>query len=564
MSRALTRRRFRSAAAGYTAARFLPRYTLPAGVTYNPLTGLCEGQSWSTGYLPIANEVLLTDQGSAAANRTLLQDTITNANTDAVRIRLAPVSTNWGTNLTIPNRARVGLGMVIEPASVMDAGFAVAEGARVGSGTAGLAPFRATSQTVPVFFFESGLGKVRFVGLDVTWDETFAATLPNVGAGSGTPGINGFFSCYFADEATTEIVIDRCRVRGATGKRTLRGTRLHANRLAILGSRFSEFHDHTIDSQCVTIVRNTRDLIFDNNYFAAAYGEAVILGGGDVAETTERAVTGAILRRNTFDYPYRAQGWPTKNLVETKGAERVVIEGNVFSNYFAGDGFEFGNQFFSIVLKSPHWRVRDWTIRANRFVNCAQWLSVQTEGGSVAGGIDRLELAHNAFLAPTSDVTGARDHMVQLTATGDVDTAGEQLRDFSIRENTVRGVAGGNTFRRFMQDSHGLTATRWAIENNILALDAAPYNGAYYSVPGSIDNTAGATWAARAKADSYWGGNVVSHVTGGQVVPDDIAVASVAELNLDAALRPTSGVTAGKGADIDLIAAAIGSGGGAA
>jgi hypothetical protein len=569
--RSLLRRRARSALAAYAAARFVPRYGGPAGWAYNPATGLHDPVSaWSTGYLPIANEVLLTDQGSSAANGALFQTTVLNANTDAVRIRCAPVTTDWGTGHTIPNRARVGLGMVIEPASVKDNGFAIAEGGRVGSATTGLVPFRATSETVPVFFFEPGpVGKVRFLGSDVTWDATFAASLPNVGVAGGTPGINGFFSCYFADEATSDIVIDRCRVQGATGKRTLRGTRLHANRLAILGSYFQHFHDHTIDSQCVLIERNTRDVVIDNTYMAAAYGQALFIGGGTGALDATRAVTGVVVRRNTLDYPiaYRTNGWPTKALFESKGFEDALLEGNVLSGYFAGAGFEFGNIFHPVVLKSAHWRVRNVTLRANRLVNCSAFLNVQTEGDNntagASAGVSRLDVSHNAMLAPVVSMTGGYQWPVLLTDIANANLPAEFLQEWSLRENTIRHGFTGGANAAFMFDAIQSEAIGWNAENNIIAAEPSGTPDTYYNRPGGTALTAAVNYAAKPKSGSVWGGNVVV-ASGGAVIPGDIAVATVAALNLDASLRPTSGVALGKGADIDLIAAAIGSGGGAA
>jgi len=569
MIRSLLRRRVRAALAAYASARYVPRYTLPAGVTFNPATGLCEGQPWATGYLPIANEVLLADQGSRSANQSLLQTTITNADTDAVRIRLAPVSTDWGTGYTIPNRARVGLGMVIEPASVKDGTFAVAEGARVGTGTAGLAPFRATVFNVPIFQPESGIGKVRLVGLDLTWDAAFAATLDNVGTGSGTPGIFGFITCFFADQATTEFAVDRCRVRGATGKRTLRGMRLHADKLAILGSYFADFHDHTTDSQCVLIEQNTRNVVLDNNYFAAAYGESVFIGGGGSTLIDSKAVKDVVLRRNRFDYPttYRTNSWPTKNLFETKGAERVLLEGNVFSNFFAGASFEFGNQYHAITLKTSQWRMLDWTVRANRFENCIAWLNLKNEGDNNAAGagagISRLDVAHNAVLAPTGDVSNGYQFQVLLNDLANADMTAEFLQEWSLRENTVRCGFGGGANASFFFDEISRTALNWNIENNIIAAESTGTPNTYYNVPAGSANSAATNYAARTKSGGTWSGNVVSNASGGSVIAGDTAVASVAALDLDSALRPNGGSPAlGKGADINLIAAAIGSGGG--
>lgn len=574
MGSRLLRRRVRALLAAYASARYVPRYTLPTGWAYNSATGLVERTTaWNPAYQVAANEVLLTDQGSRSSNESLLQTTVTNAGSDAARVRLAPVSTDWGASaLTIPNHNRSGVGLVIEPATVKDGTFPVAEGARVSAATSGLAPLRVNALNIPAIDLVSGTSKVRLVGLDITWDSAFAASsLSNVGTGTGTPGVFGFVTCFFGGAFVNEFIMDRCRVRGATGKRTLRLVRLHADKYALLGCYFADAHDHTTDSQCVVVDNNTRNGIFDNNYFAAAYGEALFIGGGGSTLADSTAMKDMVVRRNTFDYPaaYRTNGWPTKNLFETKGGERVLLEGNVFSNFFAGASFEFGNQYHPVTLKTSQWRMRDWTFRLNRFVNCSTFLNLKNEGDNntegAGAGISRLEVAHNVVLAPTGDVSGGYQFFNLMNDLGNADLPAEFLQEWSMRENTFRCGFGGGANASFFFDEISRNADRWSIENNIIASEAAGTPNTYYNVPAGSANTAAVNYAARTKSGGAWSGNAVANVSGASVIPGDTAYASVAALDLDANLKPnpTSPVL-GKGADIDLVAAAIGTGGGGA
>jgi hypothetical protein len=568
MSRALLRRRVRGVLAAYAAARFVPRYGLPSGVTYNPATGLCEGQPFSTSYLVVANEVTLTHPGTVGAAQTLLQDAITAAGTTATRIRLT--AGNWGTGYTIPAAARAGAGLVIEDVRVGDGTFPVAEGGRVGRATSLPVVFSlAGNEVTPCFQLGSGTGRVRFVGLDFRHDPTYAATLANVGAAGAIGTTVGYVACFFGTEASTDVVIDRCRALGPTGKRSRRGFWLHGQRIGYVGNYIADFYDHTQDTQCILVTRNTDGMVVDNNYLACAYGQPLFFGGGDSAQTLAQSTKNVTVRRNTLDYPatYRTNGWPPKAMLETKGSESVLVEGNAFSNHFAGTAFEFGNQFHPVVIKSAHWRVQNWTLRANRFANCAAWLNVQTEGDNntagASAGVSRLDVLHNAMLAPTGDVTGGYQWPTLLTDIANADLPAEFLQEWSLRENTIRHGFTGGANAAWMFDAIQSEAIGWNIENNIVAAEASGTPDTYYNRPGGTAFTAATNYAAKTKSGSVWGGNVVV-ASGGAVIPGDIAVANVAALNLDASLRPTSGAAVGKGADIDLITAAIGSGGGAA
>jgi hypothetical protein len=558
-------------AGAFSGSGYTPLYTAPDGWQYNPATGILQRVSgWNLGYPIIANELLLTDQGSTAANQSLFQTTLTNAANDQLRLRLGPLSggRSWGTGHTIPTRGRTGLGLVIEPAGVKDGSFPIGPNARVSPSTPGFAPFRATAANVPCLQFESGPQTVRIIGCDITWDPSFAATLDNVGSGTGTPGIFGFVTCFFGDQRADNVCLQGNYIHGATGKRTLRLTRLHGYNLGFLNNYFADAHDHTTDSQCVLIEQNTRDAVIRNNHFEGAYGEHLFVGGGGDTLTSARAVRNVAIVGNSFVWPsaYRTAGWLNKCFLESKGMEFALIQGNDFDGYFAGPASTLGNQYHAVTWKTSQWLLRNLTMRANRFRNCIGWFNLKNEGDNNAegagAGISRVEISHNAVYAPTLDYSAGYQFQILINDLANANLPAEFLKQWTLRRNTVRTGFSNGANASFFFDEIQQIAEDWNVTDNIIAAEPNGTPNTYYNRPAGSTNTAAVNYAARSKTGGSWTGNVVSNASAGAVIPGDTAVANVAALNLDAQLRAGAGPAFGKGADIDVMLAAISDGGG--
>jgi hypothetical protein len=561
MSRALLRRRVRVLSGGggeppltgdfSSAYRYVPRWTLPTGVTYNPATGLCEGLPMATSYTPSGNEVLLTDQGSATANRSLLQTTITNAGSDAVRIRLAPVTTHWGDELYAPNASRVGVGMSIEAAGVKDGSIGTG---RVTTGTSGLAPFRfakthawgsppdGNADNRGVFHLQGA--NVRLVGLDLAYDATWAATLANL---TGTPGAErgsagGLIGWYSGSGSTypDRMIVDRCRVQGAEQKPLLRAIYVNGTNIAVLNSWIDNVHYRGNDSQGFLSTDGAGPYVLDDNYMALAFGENWMIGGGQVSSVGTMP-SNIVIRRNHFDFPARfaSRGYQSKNLSEFKVGDTALYERNLLTGYI-GDGYD--GQFFALVLKNvaqngagadPFNRLRNVTVRLNEIRDCEQALSIAGDF-EVDNGTEQIDVSHNRMSFTNYTVPGSirRGWMTQVSMSGSTDA--RRQKRISIHHNTIGAPRCSNTFTRILQDTSANTETRvigLKVQGNLMvynesgALPEAP--GGYYGRDGDGFNAQTSLNLITDKVDFAWGNNgIVGAVPGGALVTGDVSYAT--------------------------------------
>lgn len=587
---ALARRRIRTSAGVITPPlsgdyssgyRFLPRFTPIAGRSYNATTGRMNGAPWTVGYLVVANEVLLTSQGSTEDNHTALQNAVTLAASDAVRIRLAPLPAgqSWGDMIRLPDHVHVGAGMVIEPASVKDGTFATAEGSRVTSRT-GLAPLRfahggwgianpnGNPETRAAISLQGSVGNVRLLGLHLAFDGAFAATLPDVVpvSGGSAPNVSansrsGLISSIL-DEVPRgtpdRIIIDRCFVEGAESKPLLRGTFINGTHIAILGSWYDNIHYRGNDSQCFLSTDGAGPYWIDNNYLAQAFGESVMWGGGATASAA--TIPGNILvTRNWFDNPqrFRDRGYDQKNLLEFKTADGAEVSANRFTDYRA-TGYD--GQYACIAVKAitqgngpDFWnQTRNVMIRGNEFDNCRALLSISGDKDTATptnpnplqpdAGTNRVEFAHNrSFYSAYETYAAVPTFAIFTNMQRNGGTEAQRQRDLHIHHNDIVGPASGDQYRKFVFEADGgeVRVVGRKMQGNLMAYDtragaASQYYEGTYFVRNALAWNAKANWDAYTdKVDCDWSFNAV--VGSGVAIPPAFMIPSDIEFATQAA-----------------------------
>lgn len=457
--------------------RYVPIFPLPLGVTYNSATGRCEGYSWSPSYTPSGNEVLLADQGSTAANRLLLQTTIDNAGSDAVRIRLGPLAAgrHWGDEVVLPTHDRVGVGMSIEAAGVKDGSVGPN---RVTRTTAGLAPFRfakthpwgsppaGNAELRSVIRMTSG-SNVRLVGLDIQYDATWAATLANLTTSPGVErGSAAGLVCSASTGSVDRILLDRCLVMGAEQKPLLRGIFLNGTRHGAIKCWIDNVHYRGNDSQGYLSTDGAGPMLIEDCYIAVAFGESWMTGGG----TTTSALTipsNIIIRRNHIDFPQRFidRGYETKNGGEWKVGDTSLHEGNVLSG-FRMTGYD--GQNYALVAKAVAqaggdiWNVtRNLTIRLNEFRDCANTFGIGGDSPEVLQGTDSVDFSQNRSVftsytvPPAQAIPGAA---IQISTRSTSDATSQ--KNFRMHHCTVSAPKAITGYRRFLFDTADQASAR--------------------------------------------------------------------------------------------------------
>jgi len=164
------------------------------------------------------------------------------------------------------------------------------------------------------------------------------------------------------------LVLDRCYIHGFPAMELKRGVALNSADTDILNSHISEVHGQGYDTQAICGWNGPGPFRIINNRLEAA-GENVMFGGADPS------ITGLIpsditISQNYFFKPlswkvddpsYGGIHWTVKNLLETKNAQRVLVDGNLFENIWPD-----AQVGFAILLKSNNQdSTAPWSVTAD-------------------------------------------------------------------------------------------------------------------------------------------------------------------------------------------------------
>jgi hypothetical protein len=294
-------------------------------------------------------------------------------------------------NFVLP--AKGGTGWIYVQSSAL--GSLPPPGARVGPGNAGAMAKIVTPNSNPAVQAASGAHHYRLVGIELSpASGTFAFSVVAIGNGESS-----------AAALPHDIIIDRCYVHGDAGAGSRRGVAMNGNSIAVVDSHVSDFKEAGADTQALVSWNGIGPFRIHNNYLEGA-GENVMFGGAD--PTVSGLVPSDIeITANNFFKPeaWRSQGWSVKNLLELKNARRVLIDGNVLEQNWAGSQTGFA------VLFTPR----------------------NQDGGAPWSTVQDVTFSNNAVRNVGSGVN--------ILGT-DSDHSSQQARGITIRNNLFTGVSG--------------------------------------------------------------------------------------------------------------------------
>ncbi len=298
----------------------------------------------------------------------------------------------------------------------------------------------------------------RIVGVEITVDTLFTGQHNGlVLLGDGSSAQNSLAL------VPTDLVLDRVYVHGLTTTNMKRCVALNSARTAITDSYLFDCHGKGFDSQAICMWNGPGPFKIVNNTLAGA-GENILIGGSDPS------IAGLIpsdieIRQNFIWTPASWKGvWTKKNLIETKNAQRLLVEGNILDGSWTD-----GQVGVGVVFKSANqsgrctWCAsRDITLRYNVIRHVAQSLALTGREGNpypVGERLARVLVEQNVFeeLQVAPYLGDARAFLLVNNGS-----------DLTVRRNTWDAVPGA--MLTFITFGTPPGATNFIFEQNITTM----------------------------------------------------------------------------------------------
>lgn len=202
----------------------------------------------------------------------------------------------------------------------------------------------------------------RLVGLEIT-----TAVTAGDGAVVGRIGVDG--AAEQERQLTLaamphHVIIDRCYFHGSavSSAAVSIGLPISGWHVAVMGSYFKDFRDSGGDNQAILIAFTTGKIIIENN-FVEASGENIMVGGSD--SPVPNIPENIIIRGNhiwkdpaRIGYCNVSNSYGVKNIFELKVGRKILIEGNIFENYWntttGSNQANCGSQWHAVVIKTAN------------------------------------------------------------------------------------------------------------------------------------------------------------------------------------------------------------------
>jgi hypothetical protein len=345
-----------------------------------------------------------------------------------------------------------------------------------------LATLRSNVPAEPIIKTVAGAHHYKLIGLEIS---TFSASdfiYDLVRLGSGDSNQTDLSS------VPHHLILDRLWVHGFDTQEVQRGISLNSAETIIINSYVSEIHAFATDTQAICGWNGPGPYQIINNHLEAA-GENIMFGGADPSIpnlvpsdiTIQRNYFFKPLRWKVGDPSYAGRHWTIKNLLETKNARRVLIDGNVFENVWPD-----AQVGFAILLKSNNqdntapWSVTEDVTFSNNVVKGAEGgLNILgIDIGKVSGTTKRLRIVNNLWNVKKiwfQSTRGPQDvllnHNTALTQEGNTASFDElPTQGFVFRNNlTVRmgfGFKGSGTAEGI--DTLNVFCPAWIFERNVV------------------------------------------------------------------------------------------------
>jgi trimeric autotransporter adhesin len=240
----------------------------------------------------------------------------------------------------------------------------------------------------------------------------------------------------------SDLVLDRVYIHGAPNTVASRCVGLNSARTVIQDSYVNECHGRTFDAQAIAGWNGPGPFKIVNNTLAGS-GENVMFGGSD-PDIANLIPSDIEFRRNyVYTPPSWKNVWMKKNLLETKNAQRLLIEGNVFDG-----SWQDGQAGYALMFKSANqsgrctWCTsRDITVRHNIVRNAGAGITLAGREGSnpyaVGELLSRVLIEQNIVEDINTGVFVGDARLIMMI---------QNPKDITIRNNTMTAPGALGTF----------------------------------------------------------------------------------------------------------------------
>ena len=294
----------------------------------------------------------------------------------------------WTGNYTIADRSGTGDIYVISSAlASLQAGIRVAP-----ADAANMPKITSPDQFSPVLIIGQVASNWRFAGIEITTNYNSQASLQYTLIRVGWSEVLDYEAAY-----SDRIIFDRCFVHGTSDGNILDGIVVYlASNFAIVDSYISDLHAVGYESHGVAFYLGPGPAKLSNSYVQAAginvfFADTALPAGAPIPSDIH--VTGNHLHKplswDINDPSYAGIHWTIKNLLETKGSVRVLIESNILENCWTD-----AQTGAAVLLTCYGPDILDVTIRNNIILNTlkqAEWLAA---AGTV---MRRVDFSNNLF-----------------------------------------------------------------------------------------------------------------------------------------------------------------------
>jgi hypothetical protein len=353
-----------------------------------------------------------------------------------------------------------------------------------------------------------GAGRYRLVGLEVSVradvDEVNAIVRFGEAADVQTT----------AAQVPHDLVIDRSYVHGNTTLQVRRCVMLNSGSSIVIDSWLGDCHSNVSDSQAIVGWNGPGPYLIENNHLEG--GHEVIMFGGSGTVIANQSPADITIRGNHVMRPLAWKGiWQVKNLLETKHARRVLVEGNVFENNWVDAQAGFAILFKSVNQDNdaPWSQSTDITFRYNIVRNTGN-------GFNLAAAPDQFPVVPAARMVIT-------DNVLENVNVGPYVGQGTSfqllggLTDVVITHNTVTSAAGGGAFAMLLGSLPRVR--RLALHSNVLM-----HGGFGIKGTGVAEGASSIDWyapGALVRDNVIRGGGIASEYPSGNYFVDSLAEA---------------------------------------
>jgi hypothetical protein len=324
-----------------------------------------------------------------------------------------------------------------------------------------------------------------------------------IGATSAANDINaivrfGENSRQQSGPATTanNLILDRTYIHGSPTMSVRRCLMLNSATTALVDSWLGDCHTNNGDSQAIVGWNGPGPFLIQNNHLEA--GHEVILFGGSGATVQNLSPSDITIRGNHIMRPASWKGvWQAKNLIETKHARRLLVEGNVIENNWqdAQVGFAFVMKSENQDGDTPWSQSTDITIRFNRIRNVGGGFNIAANpAGTTAVPAARFVITDNVLEnVGVSPFTGDGRSFQLLGG----------LSDIVAMHNTIVSASGSNPSAFTFGDLPAIQ--RLVIHSNVLHRGASGVKGGGVAEGTASLNQYSSGWLYTNNAMAYGG-----------------------------------------------------------